>query len=101
MLTDQRDQHHGGDILRVLETAPFPAFHDQTVHARLNRPQGALQRGDNVEHGEAGFLQHAGILHRVARRRGDEFDPLINHELDDIGITHKSLRDIHAERLVR
>ena len=37
---------------------------------------------------------------RVAGRRGDEPHALVVHEVDDAGIAHEQLRDVHPERLV-
>jgi hypothetical protein len=33
-----------------------------------------------VEHGQPRALQHGGIFHRIARRRGDELHALVDHE---------------------
>ena len=40
-------------------------------------------------------------LRRVAGRGGDEAHALLDHEVDDAGIAHEDLRDVHAERACR
>ena len=60
----------------------------------------AWQVGHHVEHGDAGVVQRVGEAVRVTGRRGDEPHALVVHEVDDAGIAHERLRDVHAERLV-
>ena len=42
----------------------------------------------------------ARVLRRVAGRRGHERHAVLGHEVDDAGVAHEQLRDVHAERLV-
>ena len=47
--------------------------------------------------GQAGSLQHPGVLRRRPGRRGHELDALVDHELGDRRITHECLGDFDAE----
>ena len=84
LLADQRQQHHGGDLARVLEAAAFAAFDDQPVDAGIDGAQRRLERRHDMEHGEPRLLQRRAIFLRIAGRGGDELHALVDDELDDV-----------------
>ena len=53
-----------------------------------------------MKYHEATGFQVRCILHRGSRGSCDEFDSLVNDELNDIGIPDKRLGDIDAKRFV-
>jgi len=46
-------------------------------------------------------LEMLRVALRIARGGGDELDALLDHELDNVRVANKGLRDIHAKGLVR
>src|SRR3712207_8306525 len=48
---------HGGDVAGVLEPAPLAALHHEAVHPGVDRFEGGVQGGNDVEHGEPRVLR--------------------------------------------
>ena len=96
----ERQQHHRRHRRRALEAAALAALDDQAVDAGVDRLERRGQRRHDVVHGQAGLLEDARVLRRRPGRRGDELDPLVDHELGDVRIAHERLGDVDAERPV-
>ena len=98
--TDQREQHHGGDIATVLETATLAAFDHQSVDAGVDGLLRRRHRRHHVEHCQPGPLQRLAVFIGIARRSGDELNTLVDHELHDVRVANKGLGDVDAPRFV-
>ena len=64
--SDQRQQHHRGDVARVLEPAALSALDDQPVDAGIDGLERAVQRRYDMEDGQATFLELRGVAHRAS-----------------------------------
>ena len=93
-----RGQDHGGHVARILETASFAAFDDQTVDTGVDGLEGGRQGRHDMEDRQTGVLEGRCVLPRIAGRRGHETHALLHHEVDDRWVADEHLRDIDAER---
>ena len=64
---DERQQHHRRHRARALEAAALTALDDEAVDPGVGRLLRRVQRGHDVEDGEAGVLELRGVAVRVCR----------------------------------
>ena len=100
MRTDEGEQHHGGDVARILKATTFATLHDEAVDTGVYGLEGGTQCGDDVKDGEPGFFEGRGVLGRVAGRSGYKLHVVRYDKLHDVGVTHEGLGDVDTKGLV-
>ena len=83
-----------------LEAPALTTLGDDPVDTRCDCLQRGVQARYDMEDGDPGLMQCGSEDVWIARRRRDEPHAVAVYEVDDGGIAHEELRDVHSEGLV-
>ena len=82
------------------KTAALAAFDHEAVDTRIQGFQRHIQGWYDVENFNPRLLKNTCTEIRASRGRRDEFDALLDYEIDHVGTLNKRERHVHTKRLI-